>query len=130
MASEKFEAGMKVRRAVLGDAYVDNALASADAFSLPMQEMATEMAWGTVWTRPDLPRKTRSLVVIGMLIALNRPHELRLHLRAALGNDCSREEIREVLLQAAAYCGVPAGIDAFRAAREVFAEADRQAPKP
>jgi 4-carboxymuconolactone decarboxylase len=124
MSKEQFEAGLATRREVLGNEYVDRALASADEFSRPLQELVTEFAWGTVWQRPGLPRRDRSLMTVVMLVALNRPHELRLHLRGALNNGLSREEIREALLHAAVYCGMPAAVDAFRAAREVFAELD------
>lgn len=124
MSDELFQKGLEVRKAVLGNEYVENAINNADKFSMPMQELATEFCWGTVWTRPGLSRKTRSLINIGMISTLNRLHELKLHIRGALNNGCTREEIREVLLQAAVYCGVPAGVDGFRIAREVFAEAD------
>ena len=116
-------AGLATRRAVLGDAYVDGALAQADDFGWPMQEMVTRNCWNDVWNRPGLPRATRSLLNIAMLVALNRPHELKVHLRGALNNGCTEEEIREVLLQTAAYCGFPAAIDGLRTAREVLAEA-------
>ena len=108
MDRKRFEDGLAVRRAVLGDAYVDQALAEADELSRPLQELVTEYCWGAVWTRPGLARKTRSLINVAMLTALNRPHEVRLHLRGALQNGCTKEEITEVLLQAAIYCGVPA----------------------
>lgn len=124
MSKEQFEAGLATRREVLGNDYVDRTIASADEFSRPLQELVTEFAWGTVWQRPGLPRRDRSLMTVVMLVALNRPHELRLHLRGALNNGLSREEIREALLHAAVYCGMPAAVDAFRAAREVFAELD------
>ena len=124
MSKDQFEIGLATRREVLGNEYVDRALASADEFSRPLQELVTEFAWGTVWQRPGLPRRDRSLMTVVMLVALNRPHELRLHLRGALNNGLSREEIREALLHAAVYCGMPAAVDAFRAAREVFAELD------
>lgn len=124
MKSERYEAGLTVRRAVLGTAYVDKALAAADDFSQPLQELVTENAWGTVWTREGLSRRDRSLITVAMLIALNRPHEIKLHLRGALNNGLSREEIRELLLQAGVYCGMPAAVDAFRIARELFAEID------
>jgi 4-carboxymuconolactone decarboxylase len=119
----RFQRGLAVRRAVLGAEYVDRALADADEFTRPMQELVTEYCWGAIWTRPGLPRKTRSLLNIGMLVALNRPHELKLHLRGAQRNGCTQAEIMEVLLQAAIYCGVPAAVDSFRIAREVFADA-------
>ena len=124
MASEKFDAGLALRREVLGDDYVTRAMANADEFSQPLQELVTEFAWGTVWQREGLPRRDRSLMTVVMLVALNRPHEMRLHLRGALNNGLSREELREALLHAAVYCGMPAAVDAFRAAREVFAEID------
>jgi 4-carboxymuconolactone decarboxylase len=115
--------GLATRRQVLGDAYVDRALDNADAFAWPMQELVTDFCWDGIWNRPGLPRKTRSLINLSMLTALNRPHELKVHIIGALRNGCSPEEIREVLLQAAVYCGVPAGVDAFRVAREALAEA-------
>jgi 4-carboxymuconolactone decarboxylase len=111
---------------VLGDAYVDQALANADELTRPLQDLVTEYCWGEIWTRPGLPRQTRSLINVAMLTALNRPHEVRLHVRGALNNGCTREEITEVLLQTAIYCGVPAAIDSFRIAREVFDEAGRR----
>jgi 4-carboxymuconolactone decarboxylase len=125
MNKELFEQGLKVRREVVGDAYVDAALKSADDFSMPMQELSTEYCWGYVWTRPGLALRDRSLINIAMISALNRPHELKLHVKAALNNGVTREEIREVLLQVAIYCGVPAGIDSVRIAREAFAELDQ-----
>jgi 4-carboxymuconolactone decarboxylase len=121
--SERYDAGMQVRREVLGGDYVDRAMAQADDFSRPIQELVTEYCWGAVWARPGLDRRTRSLLNIAMLSALNRPHELRVHLAGALRNGCTVEEIREALLQVAIYCGVPAGVDAFRVAREVLGEA-------
>ena len=124
MASELFEKGLAVRKEVLGSEYVEKSIKGADEFALAMQEFATETAWGLIWTRPGLPRKTRSLLNIGMLTVLNRPHELKLHIRSAFANGVTREEIKEVLLQVACYAGVPAGIDGFRLAREAFAEMD------
>jgi len=123
--SKRFEDGLAVRREVLGAAYVDKALADADDFTRPLQELVTEYCWGAVWTRPGLPRQTRSLVNLAMLTALNRPAELKLHVRGALRNGCTREEIMEVLLQAAIYCGVPAAIESFRSAREALKEAEK-----
>jgi 4-carboxymuconolactone decarboxylase len=117
-----FDAGIKTRREVLGDAYVDAALKTADEFGQPLQELVTEYCWGDVWNRPGLPRKTRSLINLAMLTALNRPHELRVHIRGALNNGATKEEIREVLLQTGIYCGIPAAVDSFRSAREVFKE--------
>ena len=127
MTSDTFERGLAVRKAVLGNEYVEKALAGADEFSQPMQELVTEYCWGAVWGREGLPRKTRSMLNLAMLSALNRPHELRGHVRAALNNGVTRAEICEVLLQVAVYCGMPAGMEAFRVAREVFAEVDRGA---
>jgi 4-carboxymuconolactone decarboxylase len=122
MASERYERGLAVRRDVLGAAYVDRSIAEADDFTRPMQELVTEYCWGEIWTQPELPRKTRSLINIGMISALNRPNELKLHVRGALRNGCSKEEIRAVLMQVAIYCGVPAAIDGLRVAREVLKE--------
>jgi 4-carboxymuconolactone decarboxylase len=119
---ERFETGMKIRREVLGDAHVDAAIAKRNAFSEEFQDLITRYAWGEIWTRPNLPRQTRSLITIAMLVALNREEELRLHLRAALRNGATQEEIRETLLQSAIYCGVPAANSAFRIAQEIFSE--------
>jgi 4-carboxymuconolactone decarboxylase len=124
MSSEKFEKGLALRKQVLGAEYVEKSMAGADSFSMPMQELSTEYCWGHVWTRPGLALRDRSLINIAMISALNRPHELKLHVKAALNNGLSREEIREVILQVAVYCGVPAGIDSTRIAREAFAEID------
>jgi 4-carboxymuconolactone decarboxylase len=115
--------GLATRREVLGDDYVNRALDNADDFSWPLQELVTGFCWDAIWNRPGLERKTRSLVNLAMLMALNRPHELKAHVIGALRNGCTREEIREVLLQGAVYCGVPAGVDAFRVAREALADA-------
>ena len=122
MNQELFDKGLKVRREVLGAEYVDKSIASADDFNRPMQELVTEYCWGEVWTQPELPRRTRSLINIAMISALNRPHELTLHVRGALRNGCTKEEIRAVLLQVAIYCGVPAAIDGFRTAAAVLKE--------
>ncbi len=121
-----YDDGMKVRRAVLGDAYVDRSTASADQYSKPLQELVTEYCWGAVWTRPGLERQQRSILNLGMLIALNRPHELKIHVRGALTNGLTRDQIAEIVLQSAIYCGVPASLDAMRVAREVFAEEDKK----
>jgi 4-carboxymuconolactone decarboxylase len=118
-----FEKGLGIRREVLGADYVNNSINTADDFNRPFQELVTEYCWGAVWGRPGLPRKTRSMLNLAMLVALNRPHELKLHLRGALTNGVTKEEIQEVLMQTAIYCGVPAAVDAFRTAREVFKEA-------
>ena len=115
--SERYEEGLAIRREVLGNEYVDAALESADELGRPLQELVTEYCWGALWARPGLPRKTRSLLNIGMLAALNRPHELQLHTRGALRNGCTESEIVEVVLQVAVYCGVPAGVDAMRNVR-------------
>ena len=125
MSSSKFVDGMAARREVLGDEYVDKALAAATEFTKPLQDLVTENCWGEIWTREALPRRTRSLVTLAMLAALKAPTELKAHVRGALRNGCTVEEIREVLLQAAVYCGVPAGIDAFRAAKEAIEEWQR-----
>ena len=122
MSESKYDRGLEIRRAVVGEDYVNEALANADEFSKPLQDLVTEYCWGSVWAREGLSRKTRSLLNIGMIAALNRPHELRLHLRGALTNGCSPDEIREVILQVAIYCGVPAAIDSNRIAREVLEE--------
>jgi 4-carboxymuconolactone decarboxylase len=122
MNKEVFEKGLGIRREVLGAEYVDKSLAEADEFSRPLQELITEYGWGATWSRPGLSRKMRSLINLAMLTALNRPHEVKVHLKGALNNGCTREEIMEVLLQTAIYCGVPAAMDSFRLAREVFAE--------
>lgn len=122
MATDLFEKGLEVRRAVLGKDFVDKSISDADDFTRPLQELITEYCWGSVWARPGLPRKTRSLINLAMLTALNRPHEVKLHLRGALNNGCSKEEIMEALLQTVVYCGVPAGVDSFRTAKEFFQE--------
>jgi 4-carboxymuconolactone decarboxylase len=125
MNDELFERGLAIRREVLGADYVDKAIAAADDFNMPMQRYVTEACWGAVWGREGLDRRTRSLLNLAMICALNRPHELKLHLVGALNNGVTREEIREVFLQVGAYCGMPAAVDAFRTAREVFAERDK-----
>jgi 4-carboxymuconolactone decarboxylase len=122
MKSESFERGLATRREVLGKQYVDESIRKADDFNLPMQELVTEYCWDRIWNRPGLERKTRSMINIAMLTALNRPHELKLHIKGAIQNGVSRDEIREILLQTAIYCGVPAAIDSFRIAREALAE--------
>ena len=124
MSSELFEKGLKVRREVLGAEHVDASMSQADDFSRPLQELVTEYCWGNVWSRPGLDRKTRSLINVAMLTALNRPHEVKLHLRGALNNGCSKNDIMEVLLQTAIYCGVPAAMDSLRVAKEFFQEVE------
>ncbi|GAB3264496.1 carboxymuconolactone decarboxylase family protein [Chitinimonas naiadis] len=123
--SEQFERGLKVRREVMGDAFVDKAFADADDFTRPLQEFVTEHAWGTVWNREGLDRKTRSFITLAMLAALGRTQELKGHVRGALNNGATVDEIREVLMHSAIYAGVPLCIDAVRAAREVIAEVGR-----
>lgn len=124
MTNETYERGLALRKEVLGEDYVAKSFANADDFSRPMQELSTEYCWGNIWSRDGLSRRDRSLLNIGMISAINRPHELKLHVKAALANGLSRDEIREALLQVAIYCGVPAGLDSTRIAREAFAEID------
>lgn len=126
MNKEKFEKGLEIRRSVLGAEYVDNSINNATDFNMPMQELVTEYCWGEVWARPGLPKKTRSMINLAMITALNRPHELKLHVRGAINNGVTKEEIQEVLLQTAIYCGVPAAIDSFRTAKEVLDEIDKE----
>ena len=126
MDKATFDRGLEIRKAVLGAEFVENSFKNADDFNRPMQELATEYCWGYVWGREGLPRKTRSMLNLAMISALNRPHELKMHVAGALRNGLTREEICEVFLQVAIYCGVPAGVDAFRIAREVFAEIDKK----
>jgi len=121
---DRYEAGMKVRREVLGDAHVDRTLKTKNAFNDEFQDLITRYAWGEIWTRPRLPRHTRSLITLGLMIALNRSDELRMHIRAAVTNGVTRDEIKEVLLQCAVYCGVPAANTAFLIAQDVFNEMD------
>jgi 4-carboxymuconolactone decarboxylase len=127
MDKKMHDKGLEIRKAVLGEAYVSNALKSVDDFNRPFQEMLNEYCWGTVWGREELPRKTRSMLNIAMIAILNRQHEFRAHLKGALTNGVSREEIREILMQVAIYGGMPAAVDSFRIAREVFAEIDGKA---
>jgi len=122
--AERARQGMTVRRAVLGDEHVDRAVATTTSFTEPFQDFITRYAWGEIWSRPGLSRHTRSLLTLSMMIALNRGDEFRMHVRAALNNKVTREEIQEVLLQSAIYCGVPASNAAFHLAQEVFAEID------
>jgi 4-carboxymuconolactone decarboxylase len=118
----RFQRGLQVRREVLGSAHVDRSLAQVSAFSRPVQELVTEACWGDVWTRPGLDRRTRSLLNLVMLTALNRPHEFAVHVRGAVRNGCSEEEIQEALLQTAVYCGAPAALESFRNAERVLSE--------
>ena len=122
MNKENFEKGLKTRREVLGAEYVDASLSSADEFNMPMQQLVTEYCWNSIWNRPGLDRRTRSFLNLAMIAALNRPHELKLHIRGAINNGLTKDEIKEVFLQVAVYCGVPAAIDSFRIAKEVFKE--------
>jgi 4-carboxymuconolactone decarboxylase len=124
-----FERGREIRSSVLGKEFVDNAFKTADDFNRPLQELVTEYCWGAIWGREELPRKTRSMLNLAMISALNRPHELKAHIKGALANGVTKVEIREVLLQVAIYCGVPAAVDSFRIAREAFAEQDAATSK-
>jgi len=126
MDKQTFERGLEIRKSVLGKEFVENAIRSADDFSRPLQELVTEYCWGAVWGRDGLDKRTRSLLNLAMISCLNRPHELRLHIGGALKNGVTREEIREVFLQVAIYAGVPAGVDSFRAAKEVFEKLDQK----
>ena len=125
-----FEAGLKVRREVLGKEYVDTSLAKANDFMMAFQHITTEWCWGYGWDRPGLDRKTRSMLNLAMLTALNRAPEIKLHVKGALNNGVSVDEIKEVLLHATIYCGIPAGLDAFKAANEVLVEAGAVPAKP
>ena len=125
-----YERGLEIRKQVVGKDYVEKSIAAADDLTRPLQELVTEYCWGAVWGREGLSRSTRSLLNVVMLTALNRPHELRLHLLGAIRNGCSKVEIREAMLQAGIYAGIPAAVDAFRVAKEVFAEVDAGGIKP
>lgn len=125
--TELFKKGLGIRKEVLGAEHVERSLASVDEFTAPIQKLVTEYCWGEIWGRPGLDRKTRSLLNLAMLSALNRPHEVRLHVRGALNNGIPREQIQEVLLQVAIYCGVPACLDSMKVAVEVFNEEDAKA---
>jgi len=126
MNQELFDKGMKIRREVLGDAYVDRALAKSGPFNDPLQELVTTYCWGWNWSRDGLPRRDRSLINLAMIAVLNRGHELKAHVRGGLNNGLTREEIREVLLQVGIYGGIPAAVDSFRLANEAFAEIDAE----
>ncbi len=127
--SEKslFDKGLKVRKEVLGEDYVNKSIAGADEFTRTMAEWSTAYCWGALWTRPGLDRRTRSIINLSMIAALNRPHELKLHVKAAIKNGLTKDEIKEIFLQVAVYCGVPAGIDSFRIAKDAFADLDKEA---
>lgn len=120
--SKSFQDGLRTRKEVLGSEYVDGSIAAADEFTAPLQRLVTEHCWNDIWNRPGLDRKTRSVLNLAMLTALNRPHELKLHVRGAINNGLSKDEIQEIFLQAAIYCGVPAAIDSFRTAKGVLEE--------
>jgi 4-carboxymuconolactone decarboxylase len=122
MDKETYETGLRIRSEVLGKEYVENAMKSADDFNKPFQEFVTEYCWGAGWGRPGLSKKERSMLNLAMISILNRPHELKLHIRGALTNGLTKDQIREIFMQVAIYAGVPAAVDAFRQAREVFAE--------
>ena len=125
MDQKTHDKGLEIRKAVLGEAYVSNALKKVDEFNAPFQALLNEYGWGSVWGREELPLKTLSMLNIAMISILNRPHELRAHLKGALTNGVTRDEIREILMQVAIYGGMPAAVDSFRIAREVFAELDK-----
>lgn len=122
--ADRFADGLKTRREVLGDSYVDKALGHADAFSWPMQEITTTWCWDEIWNRPGLDRRARSILNLGMIAALGKAHEFKAHVRGALNNGVTRDELQEILMQISVYCGVPAGVDSFRLAREVLDEID------
>ena len=121
---KRYEQGMKIRRAVLGDEHVDRAVATTTGFNRDFQDFITRNAWGEIWSRPGLPRHTRSLLTLAMMVALNRGEEFRMHVKAAFNNGVTRDQIKEVLLQSAVYCGVPAANSAFHIAADVFKEID------
>lgn len=130
MNDELFKKGLEIRKSVLGAEFVEKSLAAADEFNMPMQRLTTEYCWGALWGREEgLPKKTRSMLNLAMLAALNRPHELKMHVGGALRNGLTKAEIREVLLQVAVYCGIPAGVDAFRVAKEAIAEYEKNGKK-
>jgi 4-carboxymuconolactone decarboxylase len=122
MNKELFEKGLAIRKSVLGAEFVEKSIASADDFNRPLQELTTEYCWGWCWGREGLDKKTRSIINLAMISALNRPHELKMHVKGAIANGLTKDEIREVLLQVAIYCGIPAGVDSFRIAKEALAE--------
>ena len=124
MDKERYDRGQKLRREVLGDTYVDAAAKTTTDFNRPFQEFITENVWGNIWSRPGLDRRTRALINIGMLTAMGRTEEVKIYLRAGRNIGVTREDVREVLMQTAVYCGVPAALDSFRAAQEVFKEQD------
>ena len=125
MNKELFEKGLAIRKSVLGAEYVEKSIAAADDFNRPMQELTTEYCWGWCWGREGLDKNTRSIINLAMISALNRPNELKMHVKGAIRNGLTKEEIREILLQVAIYCGIPAGVDSFRIAKEAFAELEK-----
>jgi len=129
MNDELFNLGLEIRKSVLGKEYVEKSIAAADDFNRPLQEMVTEYCWGAVWGREELSKKTRSMLNLAMLSALNRPHEFKMHVQGALRNGVTKAEIREVLLCVMIYCGVPAAVDAFRNAREAINEYEKNNAK-
>lgn len=122
MDRSMFEKGLSIRREVLGADYVDKAINTADDFNRPLQELVTQYCWGEIWGRPGLDRRTRSMLNLAMISALNRPHEVKAHIKGAINNGLSKDDIKEVFLQVAIYCGVPAAVDSFRIAQETFRE--------
>lgn len=120
--SDRFERGLKTRREVLGAEYVDRSVEQADDFNWAMQQLTTEWCWDATWNRPGLDRRSRSILNLGMLAALNRPHEMKLHIRGAINNGLTKDELKEIFVQIGTYCGVPAALDSFRVAKEVFKE--------
>ena len=126
MSKEVFDRGLAIRKDVLGKEFVEKSFESADDFNMPMQELTTEYCWGAIWGRDGLPRKTRSMLNIAMLSALGRNHELGMHVKGALVNGVTKQEIQEILLQVAVYCGIPAGVESFRVARDALATADAE----
>jgi 4-carboxymuconolactone decarboxylase len=126
MNDELYERGLAVRKSVLGAEHVERSISSADDFTMPLQRLVTEYCWGAVWGREQLPKKIRSIINIALLSTLNRPHELKIHVKGAIRNGCTREEIREVLLQVGIYSGIPAAVDSFRIAKEALAELEKE----
>jgi 4-carboxymuconolactone decarboxylase len=122
--SEKFNKGLRTRKEVLGEEYVNRSLEGADDFNWPAQQLATEYCWDEIWNRPGLDRRSRSILNLGMIAALNRPHELKIHIRGAITNGITKQELQEIFLQVAVYCGLPAALDSFRIAKEAFKELD------
>ena len=129
MDKDRYEIGLKIRKSVLGADYVEKALSTADDFNMPMQELTTEYCWGAVWGRETLPLKIRSMLNLAMISSLNRPHELKTHIKAAPGNGLTRDEIKEAILQLAIYAGVPCAIDTMRVAKDALAELDAETKK-